>query len=170
VEIIGELANHMDAREWPKVIATFFDGNGAVLATEDALMESSCLAPGSRSPFSASTDQKNVASYTLRIKPGDPIRLRPPSVRITSQKSRQAEEKLIVRGSVHNDGDSDAEYVEVYVNIYDRAGHILDSDSAFVENPLKAGNAAPFEVSLDRPPDYHHYEVFVEPECSELPE
>lgn len=170
VEIIGELANNMDTREYTDVIATFQDVNGAILGTDEALVEFSKLPSGARSPFSASTELKNVASYTLRIVPGKSVRLRPPSIRITHQEARSEDDELIVHGSVHNDGKNDEEFVEVHVNLYDKAGALLDSDSAYVHEPLKAGASGPFEVSVDLPPGYHHHEVIVNPEYRKLRE
>jgi hypothetical protein len=168
VLIEGELANNLGtARKRPDVIATFYDANGAVLATEDGLVEFSRLPAGVRSPFFVRTKHKNAASYTLRIVPGDAVWLRPPSLRITQREARQVDEDLIVRGSVRNDGKRVEDDVEIYVLVYDHAGHLLDNESEGIDAPLRPGTSAGFEVSVERPPGYHHYEVVVNPEYRE---
>ena len=164
VNIIGELVNNThSARNDLKVTATLFDSNGAVLGTQEDDVEFQPLPAGARTPFLVQTDRKDFASYTLHIEPGYPVRVRPPTVRITHRKAQQDDEDLIVRGTVRNDGRRDEDSIEVVLSVYDEAGRLLDADSDVVAVPLKAGASAPFEVSVQRPPGYHHYEVIVNP-------
>lgn len=168
VEIIGELANNLEtARRRPDVMATFYDANGTVVTTEDGYVEFSRLPAGARSPFSVRTKYKNVASYTLRIVPGEAVWLRPQYVRITRHGARQVDEDLIVRGSVRNDGKRVEDDIEIYLLVYDEAGRLLDSESEDIDAPLRPGASAAFEVSVERPPGYHHYELVVDPEYRE---
>lgn len=169
IRIVGEVANYMDtALEELDVVATFYDANGSVLATETTSAEYELLPQGARSPFDLKTTAKGVASYTLRIEPGDAISLRPPSVQIEDHHMREDDGDLIVRGTVRNVGTIDEKFIEVQVSLYDEAGGLLDTDSDYAGELLRAGASVPFEVQLERPRDYHHYEVQVNPDYREL--
>lgn len=168
VIIDGELANNLGtARKRPDVVATFYDANGAVLATEDGVVHFNRLPAGARSPFFVHSKVKNAASYTLRIVPGEAVWLRPQSLRITRHGARQVDEDLVVRGSVRNDGKRVEDDLEIYLLVYDEAGRLLDSESEDIDEPLRPGASAAFEVSVERPAGYHHYELVVDPEYRE---
>lgn len=176
VKIVGELANNLgSARQFAQVVATYFDANGKVLATDSTPVDFFLLPPGERTPFDFYTRVKEVSSYTLRIDAGDTEKVRPASVLVASHQEKRVmdedldEEKLTVTGTVHNKGNTDEKHVEICLLIYDDTGHLLDSESERVIDPLKAGTSAPFEVSIELPPGYHHYAVVVHPEYREVP-
>jgi hypothetical protein len=169
ISIVGEVANHMDtAREDVDVLATFYDANGAVVGTDDGSVQYEFLPQGARSTFELETSAKGVASYTLRIEPGQSIALRPPTVRIDDHHAREDDGDLIVRGNLRNVGANDEKYIEVQLSVYDENGGLLATESDTVSELLSAGASAPFEVLLERPRDYHHYEVQVNPDYREL--
>jgi hypothetical protein len=168
VVVTGELANNTDiAREHADVVATFYDSNGTAMVTQDGLVEFSTLPAGARSPFTVRTTQANFASYNLRIDPGKAVPLGPATIRITRHAATQDEEDLIVRGAVSNRGQRAETSVEIHVNLYDKAGRLLENESDYLDEPLQAGGSAAFEVSVERPAGYHRYEVVVNPEYRE---
>jgi hypothetical protein len=166
--IVGELRNNMNAaRNGIRIIATFFDAAGSVLATQETGLGFAVLPRGDRSPFDLKLPPQRAASYTLRVDPGNEIPLRAASVQVLRHKAKNGGAQLIVSGTVRNDGPADEKRIEPCVNLYDDTGNLLASGRSVVAAPLKAGASAAFAVSLERPPNYHHYEVLVNPDYRE---
>jgi hypothetical protein len=170
-QIVGEVQNDLDsARGDVKVVATFLDTSGAVLDSVDCRVAFGLLPKGARSPFELEGDVdelKGATAYTLRVEPGDWARARPSPIRVIRNQARNDDDHLVVSGTVLNNGAHDRDFVKVAVNLYDAAGHLLGSDSDFVDGTLRPGGSGPFSISIERPAGYHHYEILVIPEYFE---
>lgn len=72
-EVVGEVQNNTDRKvTYVKIIATFYDSNGQVLATGSSYAEIKDLEPGQKSPFEVSNypnkeSSQQIVRYDLQV-------------------------------------------------------------------------------------------------------
>jgi len=152
--VIGEVQNKGDgALRFVKIIATFYDSAGTVVATSFTFTMIEILHAGQKSPFDLILFDKaqsaKVDHYELTITFQQSGSL-PVGLEILSHsKHVDAIGWLHVSGEIKNIADRDAHFVKVVATFYDSAGKVVGVSFTFSDpNDLTPGQKAPFEIIL----------------------
>lgn len=165
--IVGEVLNtsEHDLR-FVEVLASFFDGEGALIGTDSAYAELKTVEVGSRAPFRLAAEglPPSLANYDLRldyvVTDKDPLR-----AEVLSQRAFRGEEGgYHIVGEVRNPYDYAVRSVEIVATYYNAAYQVVRVERAYAEaERLEPGQVAPFEMVLSSPPpDLSHYRLQTE--------
>lgn len=151
--LVGEIQNNLGVPiTYAKIVATFYDSQGQVVATDFTYSMIDILRPGEKSPFEialldASQIQK-ISSYKLS---GSwlPARALPAKLVLKVGDSYLDEYGFFhLVGEVQNIGENTANYVKVTAAFYDKDNKILASSFTYTSNDIQPGQSAPFEITL----------------------
>jgi hypothetical protein len=167
LRLVGEVVNRSGATvTFVKVIVSYYDAGGALIATDSGYTELDELLPEEMSPFEVLTldAPTGIAQYETFVE-FDRARREPlrgfdvslGSVRTNSVGS------LRITGEVRNNTAVEAEFVRVIAALYDGNGTVIRVDSTYAErDTIPAGGRSPFEVLILDAPDYSSYRLWVD--------
>lgn len=145
-----------------KVSLILFDSSNGVVGTgDDPTLDDVKLNPGQNVGFSILVDSPPQQWAREEVKvdasPYDPSNYYYTYAdNLSSSGSTMAPSDLegeVVRGIVNNNGDTDAEFVQVIVTCYDNSDKVADVDNDYVDGTngeIPAGGSSTFEVNLLR--------------------
>lgn len=167
LHVVGEVANNnaFDA-EYVKIVGTFLDDAGNVLATDFAY---SCLdiVPGhSDSPFHLGVwdPPPGIVRYTLQVE-GEGAREAPPlGLEISGVTSNVSEIGTFhVLGLVTNNSDLTYEYVKICGALYDDTGNVIRADFTYTQvDTLAPGQSSSFDYAEWDAPPVASYRLWVQ--------
>ena len=150
--IVGEVMNVGDqAVKYVKIIATFYDSNDVVIATDFTYTELDVLLAGRKSPFDilfTDTGQiPKIHHYNLGIT----FSYSTPKLvglQILSNSSYTDGYGFVhIVGEIQNIGESRTTFVKVVATFYDSIGNVVDCDFTFSDpDELDPNQIAPFEI------------------------
>ena len=150
------------AYEFPKIIATAFDANGAVLATETQVLNE--IQPGERQAFHVfmSCNGQEPARIDFSVENGNKVAPSSKAIKssdliISGTNERQDRFNQSVTGMVKNNSQNNSKGVAVTV-ILRKEGQIVYGYTSFVDD-LGAGQEKPFDISLRSKAEHDSYEV-----------
>jgi len=165
--VIGEVKNTGDtATRFNKIIGTFYDSGGEVVATSFTFSSIDVLASGQKSPFDLflfdAAQSAKATSYKLSIS-YSPTAALPQGLEILSHnKYLDSIGWLHIVGEIKNIESGKATFVKVAATCFDSAGKVVAVGFAFSDpEELDPGQTAPFEVLIeaDRAPKVKTYEL-----------
>jgi hypothetical protein len=150
--IVGEVMNVGDqAVKYVKIIATFYDSNNVVIATDFTYTELDVLLTGRKSPFDilfTDTGQiPKIHHYNLGITflYSTPKLI---GLQILSNSSyTDGYGFMHIVGEIENIGESRTTFVKVVATFYDSIGNVVDCDFTFSDpDELDPNQIAPFDI------------------------
>lgn len=135
-----------------KVVGTFYDSRGKVVATQFTFTDMHVLRPGEKSSFAIglldSSQIQKISSY--KISGSWILSQSLPAKLVLKVGDSYVDEYGIYHlvGEVTNLGDSIATYVKVAAAFYDSSNKVLSSSFTYTANEIQPGKSAPFEIGL----------------------
>ena len=160
--VIIENPSQDTAYEFPKIIATAFDANGAVLATETQVLNE--IQPGERQAFNVfmSCNGQEPARIDFSVENGNKVAPSSKAIKssdliISGTNERQDRFNQSVTGMVKNNSQNNSKGVAVTV-LLRKEGQIVYGYTSFVDD-LGAGQEKPFDISIHTKAEHDSYEV-----------
>ena len=151
--LVGEVKNNSGGTiSFVKIIATFYDSSGKVVASEFTYTEIETLRNGEKSPFEISTmDQSQIskfANYKLSVS-WSAGAAKPASLVLKTGDSYLDSYGIYhFVGEVTNNGDKTATFVKVASAFYDANVHVVMAGFTYTASDISAGQSSPFEITL----------------------
>jgi len=160
--IIIENPSQDTAYEFPKIISTAYDANGAVLATDTQTLNS--IQPGERQAFglfmSCNGQQPSRVEFTVesgnKKAPSDKA-IKSSDLLISGANERTDKYNSAVTGMVKNNSQNNTKGIAITV-LLRKEGQIVYGYTTFVDD-LNAGQEKPFEASLHTKAEHDSFEV-----------
>jgi len=153
--VVGEVKNTGDVHtQFNKIIGTFYDSGGEVVATQLTFTIISVLAPGQKSPFDLLlfdiAQSAKVSSYKLFVSctQAGPL---PQGLEIESH-SRYLDSInwLHIVGEIKNIASEEATFVKIAATCFDHEGRVVYAGLGFSDPyDLNPGQTAPFEILIE---------------------
>lgn len=147
--VAGEIENTTNKPVYDvKVIAKFYNGAGAFVATDYTYVLFDLTDPGQRTPFRLylSNAPADVARVDLTLNLGTAF-LTYRYAAVISQQARN-NSGVEVFGEVQNVAAKDLKYTKVVVTFYDSAGAVYDTDYSYAAiNQIPPGSTSTYQVS-----------------------
>jgi hypothetical protein len=165
--LVGEVVNNTSSTvEYVKVIVSYYDGAGALVATDSTYSDMDELLPGETSPFSSLTldPPAGIVRHDLAVeyRTTGTTPLRGFDVRVGNVR-RSSTGSLRFTGEVINNTGKTAEFVKIMVALYDGAGTVIRVDDTYSErDTIAAGGRSPFEILILDAPMYDSYKLWVD--------
>jgi hypothetical protein len=165
--IAGEVVNGSGQRlQFVEVLATFYDGNGALIGSGSTFAEIKVVEAGGRAPFKLTAGQipASFQTYELRldfVTTGEP----PLALEIVNHRASRTEAGAYrVEGEVRNPFDFPVKFVKVVATYYRADNQVIDVETTLGQaEVLPPGETTPFALILDQPPpDLSHYKLQTE--------
>ncbi len=152
--VVGELVNGAPHELFGvRVHATFFDGNGASIASAEALAVFGMLDVERAIPFriEADVDPESVQRYELTVTFDDASIVEFRELEVSAVTVVERDGRIAVVGRLHNGHETALSSVVVAAAFYDEAGEVVDvvALSIFGET-ITPGAEYPFEIPLQR--------------------
>jgi len=170
--VVGEAQNvGNDPAENVVVNATFYDSNGAFIATVPGHTKLDVLLPGKKSPFEitlfSSLYSQKVRNYTLSVSYSQ-AQPKPLGLEIISNSSYKDAEGLHVTGVIKNVGSAYTSFVKVVATFYNETGYVIAAKLNY-SNPknLNPGQSATFEILLNSSAASNVYSYALEAESTD---
>ena len=160
--VIIENPSQDTAYEFPKIIATAFDANGAVLATETQVLNK--IQPGERQAFHVfmSCNGQEPARIDFSVENGNKVAPSSKAIKssdliISGTNERVDKYSSSLTGMVKNNSQNNTKGIAVTV-LLRKEGKIVSAYTSFVDD-LNAGQEKPFDISLRSKAEHDSYEV-----------
>ena len=160
--VVIENPSQDTAYEFPKIIATAFDANGAVLATETQVLNE--IQPGERQAFHVfmSCNGQEPARIDFSVENGNKVApsskvIKSSDLIISGTNERVDKYSSSLTGMVKNNSQNNAKGIAVTV-LLRKEGKIVSAYTSFVDD-LNAGQEKPFDISLRSKAEHDSYEV-----------
>jgi hypothetical protein len=179
--IVGEVQNiGSNPLKYVKIIATYYNSSGDVVATDYTYTELNVIHPNQKSPFKIiliETQQvAKIDHYLLSVSSYSNADELSAKLQILSNSSYIGlTGYMYIVGEIKNIGNETANYTHVIATFYDLNGKVIATDYTYTEPEHIAPNqTAPFEIILietNRIPLIHSYELTAESnQYSTIPE
>jgi len=152
---LGEVHNLSDADlEHVQVAVQLLDERGQVLSEERAFTALEVVPQGGRAPFAVLFPRPPTSYARYQVYPlsGEPVVYwgsRYPHLSVVEHQAEFQTDLLRVQGKVRNDGEDDAEAVEVVVTAYEAQGRVVGlREVALEQEILPAGEAVTFTLEV----------------------
>lgn len=161
-EIVGEAINQSaDNLQFVKVIASCYDADGRIIATDYSYTDLDVIEANSHSPFSVTFMEtpQGLDSYKLHAEWRTTTNV-PLHVDILSHSpTTSSYGGYNVVGEIHNPYDFDLVFVKIVGTFYNAANEVLAVDYTYTDlDTIGTGGTSPFEVVLmDTPKGLDHY-------------
>lgn len=160
--VVIENPSQDTAYDYPKIIATAFDANGAVLATETQVLHN--IQPGERQAFNVfmSCNGQEPSRVDFSIENGDKKTpsnkaIKSSDLVVSGTNERVDKYSSSLTGMVKNNSQNNTKGIAVTV-LLRKEGKIVSAYTSFVDD-LNAGQEKPFDISLRSKAEHDSYEV-----------
>ena len=160
--VIIENPSQDTAYEFSKIVATAFDANGAVLATEDQVLNK--IQPGERQTFAVfmSCNGQEPARVDFSVENGNKIApsnkaIKSSDLIVSGTNERQDKYHQSITGMVKNNSQNNSKSIAVTV-LFRKEGKIVYGENSFVDD-LGAAQEKPFEIRVNSKAEHDSYEV-----------
>lgn len=150
--IFGEVQNNgAQPLEFVKVIATYYNNVGTVIATESGYTLVDLVLPGTRSPFQILLSQQfapQVDHYSLEVTYRISSKQKPPGIQILSDSNyMDILGSLHIVGEAKNEQAQNATFINVIVTLYNQTGVVIGCDDSYTDPyDLDPNQTAPFHI------------------------
>jgi hypothetical protein len=160
--VVGEVLN---GEAFPvfnvKVIGSFYDSNGNLVAAQESLVELAQIEPELSSPVKLQVaDNGTISRYELTLVWDEISIVDYEELTIVSQEARD-ENGLTIGGELRNDGSVTVKEIVTVVTFYDASGAVVDVYRGTVDTATLAPNAtATYTIRVANPDlEYDHFSV-----------
>jgi hypothetical protein len=150
--IVGEVQNiGSNYLNYVELVATFYDNNDNVVASDFTFTELEILGPNQKSPFVLNTyphQNLNIDHYSVTVADTNVVSYFPYSDFRIKGVNTYRDNWYFVQGEIENTGWLTAAWVKLVATFYNSQGTVIFSDFTYADiDPLAPGRSSPFELN-----------------------